>query len=145
MNIALKAFPSPPFHGALCWSCRVPWALVFTLLLVLCFALLWCESGERLRVKCSPGLNYHFEALSHSPDSHGPPAGHTEVSEEIQTARQFKGTHRARAHDANIFAGAFFWLYLHNRTVYVCRANLRKHPRIICKVCIRLVLAWWTS
>lgn len=52
------------FHSSFGWSCRVVlWALVFTLLLVLCFALLWCKGGERLRVKCSHGLNYRFEAL----------------------------------------------------------------------------------
>lgn len=29
-------------------------------------------AGKILRVKCSPGLNYHFKVLSHNPDSQGP-------------------------------------------------------------------------
>lgn len=76
MNTGLKSFPSPPFHGALCWSCCVPWALVFTLLLVLCFALLY--SDVRVEKDCVSsallGWTIICEALSHSPDSHGPPA-----------------------------------------------------------------------
>lgn len=128
MNTGLKSFPSPPFHGALCWSCCVPWALVFTLLLVLCFALLWCESGERLRVKCSPGLNYHLRSVitqSWLPRAACLLSCLPDMQRYQRRSRQFKDTHRARAHDANIPPEAF-------KKNCICITGASRYAVLIC-------------
>lgn len=90
-NCAAEPIPTCS-HPNLWWAQRLkalhPLPLPFTLVSLgppLCPGLqclpcsprLLCLSiweGKRLRVKCSPGLNYHFKVLSHNPDSQGLPA-----------------------------------------------------------------------
>lgn len=52
-------------------SVSTPWAHVYPALSLLCLSI---GEGKIVRVKCSPGLNYHFKVFSHNPDSQGPPA-----------------------------------------------------------------------